>query len=266
MAGTNATLATEAAHESRSRYRLLVVFLGVMAMALATVAGVLLFNAWDKANEQAIAGTSLAEQVRAACKSEDRPRELGPLCDDANEVIEDGQALGIGPQGPQGDPGQPGEPGQPGPPPSDAQVADAVALYCSTRGNCRGVDGQNATRPQITAAVALYCNDRGECQGPEGGQGESGPQGPPPSADQINAAVAEYCGSRGDCRGPEGPQGDRGPEGPTGVIDVDSNCQQQEGQVIDSVAANYNPETRTITITCTYEEEGPFSQGATNEP
>lgn len=127
-----------------------------------------------------------------------------------------------------GDPGTPGAPGPqgrqgvPGSPPSAAQVAAAVASYC-TGGRCAGKGPSSA---QVAAAVSAYCNAKGQCRGPDGvpgsqgspgsdgsdgsdgQQGPAGPQGPGPTDAQVAAGVTAYCGQDSKpCQGPTGAQG-----------------------------------------------------------
>lgn len=258
----------DAVEESKDhRGRALLVILGVVALALLVLAGAMFYYAYTNTRDQAAAGTDLAQRVEEACGDPSRVTDdLEKLCARAGEVASSGESIGIGPPGPKGDRGDPGAPGEAGPPPSDAQVANAVALYCAG-GRCRGSDGENATPAQVADAVSSYCNDRGQCRGPRGSEGEdgqdgatgpTGPQGPPPSQEQVEAAVATYCSTRNNCQGPAGPQGppgEEGEQGPPGVVNVETNCDAPEGQVIDKVQSNYNAGTRTIVISCTYKED-----------
>jgi len=67
--------------------------------------------------------------------------------------------------------------------------------------------------------------------GSPGEEGPSGPQGPK--------------GEQGDT-GPVGPQG---PEGPPGLLAINTvGC---DGPIITSLSATYDPQTQTVTITCT---------------
>lgn len=116
-----------------------------------------------------------------------------------------------------GAPGSAGVPGATGPGPSSAQVAAAVAAYC-TGGRCAG---KGPTAAQVAAAVSAYCSKRTDCTGPSGSRGEQGiegKQGPPPTGDQVASAVAQYCGQETKpCRGDDGADSTvPGPVGPSG--------------------------------------------------
>jgi hypothetical protein len=111
-------------------------------------------------------------------------------------------------------PPTPGERGRDGRPPTAEEIGQAVAAYCAD-GRCNGDD---VTPEQVAAAVATYCNSRGECRGTpgaDGDDGETGQQGPPPSAEQVADAVAAYCAD-GRCRGEQGERGEKGDQGEPG--------------------------------------------------
>lgn len=258
-------------NSKRPRGRRLVLGLAVLSILLLITTGFLAWKLLYKPTlNQAQAGTDLAAQIQQACENPKQDTAtLHNLCEDADNVVEDAPNTVQGPPGEQGDPGTPGEPG---PPPSDAQVQNAVALYCAQRGACRGPRGDSVTQAQVAEAVASYCNANGECRGPAGtpgsaGQngapgepGERGEQGPAPTDQQIESAVANYCSTRNNCQGPKGEPGapgSPGEPGPTGVVNVDaSGCSAQEGQVVQSVASTYDPGTRTVVITCTFVSNG----------
>ena len=188
---------------------ILVVLIICMFLMIWSAIGV-----YKAVKDTADAGADLAVQVRKACAdpSIDVPPEID--CGKADEVIDEAPEV------------IQGEPGEDGPPPSDAQVALAVANYCSD-GSC---DGQNATQAQVSAAVAMYCNNRGQCRGPEGEEGQDGADGedgqdaPPPSDSQVASAVAGYCSTRNDCRGPAGEPGKPGQDGSPGDVVTGGEC------------------------------------------
>lgn len=224
----------------------------VAFFVLAVVASWVAYSAIrDSANE----GAGLAEEVQSACEDPGRnTEELGALCDSADQVIENAPSV-VEPSPPLQ--GKTGEDGEPGPAPTEAEVALAVDSYCATN-NCRGT---NATPTQVATAVALYCDAAGRCRGPvgaagsegqDGTDGDDGDAGPPPSSTQISDAVATYCSTRNECRGATGPEG---PVGPAGVVNVESNCDAPEGQVIDQVNSTYSSGSQTITINCTYKDD-----------
>jgi hypothetical protein len=220
-----AHIVQEATRDSkRLKGRRLVLSLFIICMVLLLLTAFLAYKLLYKpTQQQAQAGTDLATQVQAAC---DDPKQntatLHNLCNDADEVVDST------PGTVKGEKGDPGTPGEPGPPPSDAQVANAVALYCATRSSCTGPKGNNATQAQVAEAVASYCNSNGECRGPAGAagsagqdgatgdQGERGEQGPGPSDAQVASAVAAYCSTRDNCQGPKGDTGAQGDPGPAG--------------------------------------------------
>jgi hypothetical protein len=120
-------------------------------------------------------------------------------------------------------------------PPSQTQVNQALALYCTLHG-C----AVPPTATQVAEAVATYCDRHGKClgpRGPTGSRGLTGPAGPagPSGAngsagpvgptgtpgdnatpDQVALAVADYCAAHDGCQGEPGPTGATGPTGPTG--------------------------------------------------
>lgn len=109
-------------------------------------------------------------------------------------------------------------------------------------------------------------------QGPRGERGATGPPGPrglpgedgqngspggpgnsgPPGSDGNRGPQGERgpSGERGQQgeRGEQGPPGPRGEPGPSGLVSVTtSGC---GGPIITSVDADYNPETKTLTVIC----------------
>jgi len=241
-----------AASAKSSRGRWILTALILICLVSLLFSGWAAYQAYKPVREQAQAGTDLAQQVKEACKDPKlNTADLRELCEDANSVVENKpEAV----QGPQGDPGVPGERG---PAPSDAQVANAVALYCATRDNCTGPKGNNASAAQVAEAVASYCNSRGECRGPEGaagspgqdgaqgiqgepgGQGptgEQGVQGPGPTDDQVATAVANYCSTRDGCRGPKGDTGDPAPN-----VQLSADCEDNPLPITDVTVDSTGP-------------------------
>lgn len=79
-----------------------------------------------------------------------------------------------GPSGPPGPPGATGPPGPAGPGPTQAQLVDAVELYCETFGcvgpagpagpaGPTGAAGSGPTQAQLLAAVQAFCSLPGNC-------------------------------------------------------------------------------------------------------
>lgn len=222
MSSTSDQIIEETSGAKSVMGRRLALFMIIAAIVCLVGTMVATVIAYTTVQNQAKRGTDLALQVRDACADPSRAHELGDLCPTADDVVDSAP-----PSVSQGDPGEPGEDGEdgtdgedgaPGPPPSDAQVANAVALYCSG-GRC---DGADATQSQVASAVAMYCDNRGQCRGPsgadgvdgqdgqDGSNGADGPQGPPPSDEQVASAVAAYCSTRNECRGPAGEDGQPG--------------------------------------------------------
>lgn len=96
--------------------------------------------------------------------------------------------------------------------PTQAQIAVAVADYCTTNSRC---DAKSPTVDQVALAVATYCSTRNGCVGETGTTGAPGLNGSSATPEQIFAAVTEYC-SDGRCKGPQGEQGIQGLTGANG--------------------------------------------------
>lgn len=188
------------------------------------------------------------EELRDANTAQDRAlREANRRCREADgctpvptpPVVVEGDPGATGPTG------ATGQQGARGPGPSAAQVAVAVAAYCSG-GACSGPGPSEA---QVAAAVTTYCDRNGQCRGPEGdtgasgsagSDGKAGERGPGPTAEQVAAAVADYC-STGACVGAAGPTGATGDTGAAGA----------PGRGIDSVSCD---SAAPITLTITYSD------------
>lgn len=208
-------------------------------------------------------GTQLAAQIQQACESPGVvDPDLAQFCPRAEEVVDSAPTevrAVAGEDGEDGVDGQDGVDGAPGPGPTAEQTLLAVTRYCNNTNNC---DGENPTASQVASAVAIYCNSRGNCQGPVGRAGVDGQDADPVTQEQLIQSVAAYCTSNGGCRGPAGPQGPQGAQGQQGapgqpgVASVQDSCgAAPEGQTIANVDADYNAETRTITLTCTYKDD-----------
>jgi len=213
------------------RWRLVtVMILGAIAVLLALIVLAMYgANRDDKAKTSDQTLGDFAAQVQNACASNpvEARKVFGDACGKAQEIDdrpagEKGDPGAKGDPGSQGIPGIQGKPGIQGPPPSAAQVATAVASYCSG-GRCAG---KGPSVGQVASAVAAYCNAKGECRGSDGlpgsqgspgsdgsdgsdgQQGPAGPQGPGPTDAQISAAVSVYCGQDSKpCLGPQGESG-----------------------------------------------------------
>lgn len=261
QAATDEQIIYDSVEESKDyRRRWLLVGIVTIAVLSLLVSGIAAYYAYGSVKDQAAAGTTLAQQVKDACEDPTkRTADIQYLCDNAEKVVEEA------PEAIKGDTGPQGEQGEPGPPPSAAQVAKAVASFCAGQ-RCRGTDGKNATQSQVAQAVQTYCNARGECEGPQGDTGnvgDTGPIGPPPSDAQVQDAVDAYCLTHNGCQGPAGPEG---PPGPTGVVNVDDQCEAAaEGMVVADVNSTYDPDTRTLTIDCTYKEDAAVPPGTGGE-
>ena len=99
--------------------------------------------------------------------------------------------------------------------PTQAQIAVAVADYCTTNNRC---DAKSPTVDQVALAVATYCSTRNQCIGAIGATGVAGTPGADGSnatPEQIFTAITEYC-SDGRCKGPQGEQGIQGLTGING--------------------------------------------------
>lgn len=92
--------------------------------------------------------------------------------------------------------------------PTQAQIALAVADYCTSTGKC---DAKNPTPEQVAVAVADYCTTHNQCVGSNGTNGQDA------TTEQVMAAVTDYCFD-GRCKGPQGDQGITGANGQDPVI------------------------------------------------
>lgn len=102
-----------------------------------------------------------------------------------------------------------GKQGKPGRPPTDAEIALAVASYCSGR-VCA------PSEAEIAASLRAYCDARDDCLGERGRDGDDGADGRPPTRAEIDAGVARYCAERNECRGADGQDGTDGTDGRNG--------------------------------------------------
>lgn len=87
---------------------------------------------------------------------------------------------------------------------------------------------QGPTAAQITNQIAAYFATNPVPPGKQGDKGETGAQGPPPTAEQILASITTYCSSRNECKGP---QGNTGPQGisitNTAFVTINGQCNFQ---------------------------------------
>lgn len=111
-----------------------------------------------------------------------------------------------------------GEQGKQGRPPTDAEIALAVANYCSGR-VCA------PSEAEIAASLRAYCDARNDCLGERGRNGKNGQDGTdgvdgedgrPPTQTEIDAGIARYCAERNECRGQKGDPGTDGQDGTDG--------------------------------------------------
>lgn len=216
------TITEEAARGAkRSTARKVVLGLTVACLVFMVLTIVLAWKLLYKpTQQQAQAGTDLAALVQQSCEDPKQDTAtLKRLCENADTVVSEAPNTVQGPKG---------DAGEIGPAPSDAAVANAVALYCSERGACRGNRGDSVTQAQVAEAVASYCDANGSCRGlggaagsagqdgAAGTQGERGETGSGPSDQQVASAVASYCSTRNDCQGPAGTKGEPGQDGQDG--------------------------------------------------
>lgn len=218
---------------------------GAILTMLSIFIVVLLFNA-SRARERisstlASATLTIQQQAQDNIKLRDQIKALGEVpvvAAPTPEVI-------AGEPGAKGESGPQGATGPQGPGPSNAQVLEAVDVFCGN-GRCQGPIGP--VGPQ--GSVGLSGNDG--VTGATGPIGPQGPQGIPGSAGVDGASVQGPAGPPGadgapGPAGPPGPQGDpgvSGPPGPQGDPGLQGPPGSSEGEV------------RTITIggvtfTCT---------------
>jgi hypothetical protein len=202
----------EAAREGRDgRTRKVLLALGVLLVLLFALLGWAGWYIYQFKQAQVDAGAKINSMVTSACESGQLPK-TDRLCTTAKEVekvVTEGPPGPIGPIGPAG------------PGPTQAQVNQAVATWCSG-GRCVG----KPTASQVLAAVATICPGN-QCDGKPGQPGDDGSPGVPgedgsPGAngqngtngtdgtdgqnatpEQIATAVAEYC-ANDNCKGEKG--------------------------------------------------------------
>lgn len=142
-----------------------------------------------------------------------------------------------------------GEPGRPGEAPTQGEVRDAVRTVLVANPPTDGTDGSPGVGIAMASldgcdVVFTYTDGTSDRVGPL--CGPKGEPGPPPTDEQVAAAVAAYCAANGECRGPAGPAGQ---PGTPGVVAVSDACAGDGGFITD-VGLTYNPDTKTITVTC----------------
>lgn len=129
--------------------------------------------------------------------------------------------------------------------PSQAQIAVAVADYCSLNSRC---DPKSPSAEQVAFAVSNYCSSRNYCQGQAGQNESNGSNGQNASNEQIMAAVSAYCAD-GRCRGPHGETGVAGSNGLNGT-----NGENGKDPVINCVIHQVNGAQRQF-VAWKYKDE-----------
>lgn len=190
-----------------------------LVVAVILLGGYVLWDAARSSNRQT---QGLAQQVAAACADPTRKAELADLCQRAENIVADGEAV----------PGPKGEPGPPG-----ANGRDGVD----------GVDGAPG------AAGAPGRNGRDGGDGPPGLNGENGAQGAP-GASGANGADGEP-----GIPGPEGPAGPPGPAGQDGKDGTDGEDGRgvQSVECVDDDTDAGSHWVITYTDGTTQDSEGP---------
>lgn len=210
-------LKEEAVNQGRDP-RTRAVLYGVCALWLLTLVALIAIG-WNAYFDEKDTSQSLAQQVSLACRSGDLDTaDQKALCEDAEKVIKDDSPDLTGPAGPQGIAGPSGPRGYPG-----AQGPTGSQGPRGFKGvgepGTPGTPGTNGSQGQ---------------PGTAGEEGPSGPQGP-----------------KGE-QGEQGPQGEVGPEGPQGAPGLLAiNTVGCDGPIIQSISASYDPQSQTVTITCT---------------
>lgn len=182
----------------------------------------------EKDTATTVADTSVEYLLRACAEDPSSlPEGTCAFARDAEDVVE---AL----PGEQGEPGEAGAPGIAGPPGPPGPPGDTGPKGAPGDRGPPGPEGPS---------------------GPAGGPGETGStgaEGPPgETGQQGDTGATGATGATGDT-GPAGPAGPEGPRGPSGVVEVRSvGCAPSEGEVIASVDLTYDPDTQTVTVTCT---------------
>lgn len=252
--------------------RRIMIALGIVLLLSIIAAGGGSLTSYLTLRSAAQDGTVLAQQIQEQCESpESTSPDLAQFCPDADRVVESAPSeIKQDPvPGPAGPTGADGSPGTPGPAPTDAQVFLAVKSFCNSTGRCEGDDGSSATPAQVAIAVSSYCDARGDCRGGSGEDGTNGADGtdgndaPPITQAQLIDAVDSFCSQGTNCQGPAGQDGEDGKDGsdstvpgPPGVVNVVDNCDAApEGQYIVNVDPSYDPDTQTVTISCSYADD-----------
>lgn len=168
------------------RLRTIIIVLGVvLLLAIGGMAWSVRYAIHER-DAAARAGVSLAERVKEACASPEHSTEdLGHLCDQAEQVVQDAPtAPQEGPQGPEGPPGPAGRDGAPGTPGRDGKPGpagkDGRDGGPGAQGN-PGADGSNGTDGQTVVGPPGPKGDKGDPgkDGKDGADGATGPAGPP---------------------------------------------------------------------------------------
>jgi hypothetical protein len=190
----------------RTRVAVAAIFVAFAALAFAATQYVTRANEQEQRADEAV---SAADQLCA------QVRQLGGLC------VVDPEEL----RGPAG------EAGPPGPGPTDAQVAEAVALYLA---EFPPSAGRPPTMGEIADAVAIQLASNPPPQGE---------RGPGPTTEQIAGAVAAYLLAN------PAPAGEQGPAGEDGRDGADSTVPGPPGPTGEPGAPGEPPFTWTF-VTC----------------
>lgn len=147
------------------RLRWIIAALGALAVLAVVIAGVAVWYALDQKEKALQPGLNLAESVAQACEEREPPKDLAPICDDAQDVVDEAPPSGAqgppgpsGPQGPAGASGPPGPPGERGPEGRTGQGGNAGSPGPAGTSGAEGPPGP---------------------AGPQGEPGATGPQGEP---------------------------------------------------------------------------------------
>lgn len=195
-----------------------IVALVVLTAGVVVVSGTTWSTTEGQRDVAAQQGTTLADQVAAACASGgDTAKELiaRGACQQAAQIKADPVPGPIGPQGPGPTLDEirgavaaymVANPPLNGRPPTPGEVAAAVAEYLTAH---PPEPGRAPTAAEIAAATATYFASNPVRDGIDGKNGR------PPTAEEIQAAVDAYIAAHPPAAGPQGPPGPTCPPGTT---------------------------------------------------
>lgn len=106
---------TKLTRPSFTTSRLLNVVLFLLASGLGLILTFTATDERDRADANAAAALTLADQIQSACEAGTIPRNYASVCEDADQTEAQVQQIERGPQGPAGEPGPRGPQGIPGP-------------------------------------------------------------------------------------------------------------------------------------------------------